>query len=76
MLLDRRGFLAACSRAGITSALFPGVLYTLASQAQELPDTDQSKPPKITPDMIDQAAIMAGIGPFTDEQKKMGDQVS
>jgi Asp-tRNA(Asn)/Glu-tRNA(Gln) amidotransferase A subunit family amidase len=71
MPLDRRGFLAACSRAGITSALFPGVLYTLASQAQESPDTDQSKPPKITPDMIDQAAIMAGIGPFTDEQKKM-----
>ncbi len=71
MTLDRRGFLAACSRAGITSALFPGVLYTLASQAQESPDTDQSKPPKITPEMIDQAAIMAGIGPFTDEQKKM-----
>ena len=71
MSLDRRGFLAACSRAGITSALFPGVLYMLASQAQESPDTDQSKPPKITPEMIDQAAIMAGIGPFTDEQKKM-----
>jgi len=71
MTLDRRGFLAACSRAGITSALFPGVLYTLASQAQESPNTDQSKPPKITPEMIDQAAIMAGIGPFTDEQKKM-----
>lgn len=71
MPLDRRGFLAACSRAGITSALFPGVLYTLASQAQESPDTDQSMPPKITPDMIDQAAIMAGIGPFPDEQKKM-----
>jgi Asp-tRNA(Asn)/Glu-tRNA(Gln) amidotransferase A subunit family amidase len=71
MTMDRRGFLAACSRAGITSALFPGVLFTLASQAQESPNTDQSKPPKITPEMIDQAAIMAGIGPFTDEQKKM-----
>jgi Asp-tRNA(Asn)/Glu-tRNA(Gln) amidotransferase A subunit family amidase len=71
MTLDRRGFLAACSRAGITSALFPGVLYTLAAQAQESPDTDQSKPPKITSEMIDQASIMAGIGPFTDEQKKM-----
>ena len=72
MTLDRRGFLAACSRAGITSALFPGVLYTLASQAQELAAyMDQSKPPKITPEMIDQAAIIAGIGPFTVEQKKM-----
>jgi Asp-tRNA(Asn)/Glu-tRNA(Gln) amidotransferase A subunit family amidase len=69
--MDRRGFLASCSRAGITSALFPGVLYTLASQAQEPAYMDQSKPPKITPEMIDQAAILAGIGPFTDEQKKM-----
>jgi Asp-tRNA(Asn)/Glu-tRNA(Gln) amidotransferase A subunit family amidase len=32
---------------------------------------DQSKPPTITPEMIDQAAIISGIGPFTDEQKKM-----
>jgi Asp-tRNA(Asn)/Glu-tRNA(Gln) amidotransferase A subunit family amidase len=71
MALDRRGFLAACSRAGITSALFPGVLYTLASQAQEPAYMDQSKPPKITHEMIDQAALLAGIGPFTDEQKKM-----
>jgi len=71
MNLDRRGFLSACTSAGITSALFPGVLYTLAVQAQESASTDQSKPPKITGEMIDQAAIMAGIGPFTDEQKKM-----
>jgi Asp-tRNA(Asn)/Glu-tRNA(Gln) amidotransferase A subunit family amidase len=71
MTLDRRGFLAACSHAGITSALFPGILYTLAAQAQEPAYTDQSKPPKITPEMIDQAAIMAGIGPFAAEQKQM-----
>jgi Asp-tRNA(Asn)/Glu-tRNA(Gln) amidotransferase A subunit family amidase len=71
MPLDRRGFLAACSRAGITSALFPGVLYALAAQGQQSSDNDQSKPPKISPEMIDQAAIMAGIGPFNDEQKKM-----
>jgi len=71
MTLDRRGFLTACSRAGVTSALFPGVLYALASQAQEPSYMDQSKPPKITPEMIDQAAMMAGIGPFSDEQKKM-----
>lgn len=71
MNLDRRGFLAACSRAGVTSALFPGALFTLASQAQQADHTDQSKPPKITPEMIDQAAIIAGVGPFTDDQKKM-----
>lgn len=71
MNLDRRGFLAACSSAGITSALFPGVLFTLAAQAQEATGTDQSKPPKITPEMIDAASVLAGVGPFTDEQKKM-----
>jgi Asp-tRNA(Asn)/Glu-tRNA(Gln) amidotransferase A subunit family amidase len=71
MTLDRRGFLTACSRAGVTSALFPGVLYTLAAQAQESPNSDQSKPPKITAEMIDEAAIMAAIGPFTAEQKQM-----
>ena len=27
--------------------------------------------PKITPEMIDQAAELAGVGPFTGEQKKM-----
>jgi Asp-tRNA(Asn)/Glu-tRNA(Gln) amidotransferase A subunit family amidase len=71
MTLDRRGFLTVCSRAGISSALFPGILYTLAAQAQESEATDQSKPPKITPDMIDAAAEMAGIGPFTAEQKQV-----
>jgi Asp-tRNA(Asn)/Glu-tRNA(Gln) amidotransferase A subunit family amidase len=71
MPLDRRSFLSACTRAGISSALLPGVLYTLAAQAQEAPGTDQSKPPKITPEIIDQAAIIAGVGPFTAEQKQM-----
>ncbi len=80
MTLDRRGFLAACSRAGITSALLPGILYTLAAQAQEpapQPSPNANPPatppglPKITPEMIDQAAALAGVGPFTAEQKQM-----
>jgi Asp-tRNA(Asn)/Glu-tRNA(Gln) amidotransferase A subunit family amidase len=71
MTLDRRGFLTTCSRMGIASPLFPGILYTLAAQAQSSENTDQSKPPKITPEMIDAAAVMAGIGPFTVEQKQM-----
>jgi Asp-tRNA(Asn)/Glu-tRNA(Gln) amidotransferase A subunit family amidase len=71
MPIDRRSFLTACTSAGVASTLFPGVLFTLAAQAQENESTDQSKPPKITPEMIDQAAMIAGIGPFTDEQKKM-----
>ena len=74
MAFDRRGFLTACGRAGITSALMPGILFALASQAEEAQGQaylDQSKPPVITPEMIDQAAVLAGVGPFTAEQKKM-----
>jgi len=78
MTLDRRDFLAACSRAGITSALLPGILYTLASQAAEGQQQLVKGPPghasawdKITPEMLDQAAQLAGVGPFTAEQKKM-----
>ncbi len=72
MTIDRRGFLAACRGVGITSALLPGALYTLAAQAQEsAPDSKSAELPKITAEMLDQAAILAGVGPFTDEQKKM-----
>jgi Asp-tRNA(Asn)/Glu-tRNA(Gln) amidotransferase A subunit family amidase len=80
MTLDRRAFLNACRCAGIASPLLPGILLTLAAQAQEAaPDATSSagaaaKPPalpKITPEMLDQAAELAGVGPFTAEQKKM-----
>ena len=75
MTLDRRSFLSACSRAGVASPLLPGILYTLAAQSQEPgPDSSKEKKPefaKITPEMIDRAAELAGVGPFTDEQKKM-----
>jgi Asp-tRNA(Asn)/Glu-tRNA(Gln) amidotransferase A subunit family amidase len=66
--LDRRRFLSACTTAGVSSALFPGVLYTLAIQAQEANPNDAFK---VTPELIDEAARMAGVGPFTDEQKQM-----
>ena len=89
MSFDRRAFLNACTRAGIASPLLPGILYTLAAQAQEVlvlartreasgtpnPGTaaDSARPalPKITEEMIDRAAELAGVGPFTAEQKKM-----
>ena len=76
MTLDRRDFLSLCTRTGITSALLPGVLYTLAAQAEQAaPSSDSAtKPaelPKITAEMIDQAAAIAGVGLFTAEQKKM-----
>jgi Asp-tRNA(Asn)/Glu-tRNA(Gln) amidotransferase A subunit family amidase len=101
MTLDRRAFLNVCSAAGITSPLLPGILYTLAAQAQERQGTshpDELKPlagapgreqgnegtstgapatpparelPKITPEMLEQAAALAGVGPFTADQKKL-----
>ncbi len=71
MRLDRRAFLNACTSAGIASPLLPGILFTLAAQAQESAGANEAKLPRITPEMIDQAAMLAGVGPFTPEQKKM-----
>jgi Asp-tRNA(Asn)/Glu-tRNA(Gln) amidotransferase A subunit family amidase len=68
MTLNRRGFLAVCSQAGIASALLPGVLYTLAVQAQEA--TNPEKTFQVTSEMLDQAAALAGV-PLTADQKKM-----
>ena len=83
MTFNRRAFLNACTKAGIASPLLPGILYTLAAQAQEAapasgaatpPAGGEAKPPalpRITVAMIDRAAELAGVGPFTDAQKKM-----
>ena len=77
LTFNRRAFLNACTRLSVASPLLPGILYTLAAQAQEAsPDAKAgaAKPPelaKITPEMLDQAAALAGVGPFTAEQKKM-----
>jgi Asp-tRNA(Asn)/Glu-tRNA(Gln) amidotransferase A subunit family amidase len=60
MTLDRRTFLSLSGRVGLASTLFPGALYTLAAQAEAK---------KITPQMIDEAAEIAGVT-VTDEQKK------
>ncbi len=87
MSFDRRTFLNACTRAGIASPLLPGILYTLAAQAQEAAPAASSSAgpavgpaanpgasangggeakaptlPKITPEMIDRAAELAGVG--------------
>src|SRR3982074_3912338 len=77
--LDRGVFLGVCSMMGLGQTLLPGALFTLATQAKA-----QSSPlvgggevkastdgmTKITPEMIDAAAVIAGIS-VTDEQKKM-----
>jgi Asp-tRNA(Asn)/Glu-tRNA(Gln) amidotransferase A subunit family amidase len=68
-MFDRRAFLTVTGRFGLASTLFPGILYTLATQttpeaqAQEPANADQKTPelPKITNEMIDQAAALAGI---------------
>ncbi|MGA8159469.1 MAG: amidase [Acidobacteriaceae bacterium] len=74
MSLDRREFLAISGRFGLASTLFPGALYTLAAQAQaqsggETGSGATPELPKITPEMIDQAAALAGISiPAVDRQ--------
>ena len=63
MALDRRTFLAVSGRFGLASTLFPGALYTLATQAQAQ-TTSKGKAPKyakITPEMIRQAAQIAAV---------------
>jgi len=58
-MFDRRRFLAACSALGVSSTLFPGVLWALASGK-----------PAITKDMIDQAATIADVA-IPDDAKAM-----
>ncbi len=59
MSLDRRRFLNACSSLGFASTLLPGVLYTIAAEAEDA---------KITAALIDHAALIAGI-PIEPDQK-------
>lgn len=75
MTLDRREFLSVTGRFGLASTLFPGALYTLAAQAeaQTPPEQDHPAPAKITPEMIAQAAALAGITiPPEDVQAMLG----
>jgi Asp-tRNA(Asn)/Glu-tRNA(Gln) amidotransferase A subunit family amidase len=71
MVVNRRAFLNACSAAGIASPLLPGILWTLAVQAQESGGNGEVKLKKISAEMIDRAAELAGVGPFSDAQKKL-----
>ncbi|HET9284065.1 MAG TPA: amidase [Candidatus Angelobacter sp.] len=58
-MLDRRAFIAVCSRLGLTSTLLPGVLWAMAENK-----------PKFTKEMIDSAAKIADV-PIADEYKDM-----
>jgi Asp-tRNA(Asn)/Glu-tRNA(Gln) amidotransferase A subunit family amidase len=71
--LDRRQFLTVCSAAGLANTLLPGALLALASQpaeAQAGSAGDKPATPKITPEMLDAAAAIAGIT-LTAEQKTL-----
>ena len=67
--LDRRRFLAVFSALGLSQTLLPGVLFGM-TQAQSPTATKAPSLEKITPEIIDAAAVIAGIT-VTDEQKKM-----
>ncbi|HUY80200.1 MAG TPA: amidase [Acidobacteriaceae bacterium] len=75
MPLDRRSFLTITGSAGLASTLFPGTLFTLATQAQAQTKSAPGAPklPPITQDMIDQAAALAGITVTPDQAKMMLD---
>ena len=69
---SRRRFLGVCSAVGLGQTLLPGVLFGMAAQAQSSasPGADAHELTKITPEMIDAAAVIAGIS-LTAEQKTM-----
>jgi len=67
--LDRRRFLEVCSVVGLGRTLLPGVLFGMTVQAQN-PSAAKPELDTITPEMIDAAAVIAGIT-VTAEQKKM-----
>src|SRR4051812_5131298 len=71
---DRRHFLSVCSAFGLSSTLFPGVLYGMTQAAAAAPAQQPNAPkkeePKITKDMISAAAAIAGVE-IKDEYKDM-----
>jgi Asp-tRNA(Asn)/Glu-tRNA(Gln) amidotransferase A subunit family amidase len=71
-LVDRRRFLGVCSAVGLGQTLLPGVLFGMAAQAQGSAGAgvSGSELGKITPEMIDAAAVIAGVS-VTAEQKTM-----
>jgi Asp-tRNA(Asn)/Glu-tRNA(Gln) amidotransferase A subunit family amidase len=76
IMLDRRRFLAVCSQFGFASTLLPGALYAIAAQADAAGQASSGEPEhtasllKITPEMVEQAAALAGI-PIAPDQIAM-----
>jgi Asp-tRNA(Asn)/Glu-tRNA(Gln) amidotransferase A subunit family amidase len=73
IMTSRRRFLGVCSAVGLGQTLLPGVLFGMAAQAQSAgkpAGADAHEMAKITPEMIDAAAVIAGVSP-TAEQRTM-----
>jgi len=72
MTASRRRFLGVCSAVGLGPTLLPGVLFGMAAQTQSsaTPSAEAHEMAKITPEMIDAAAAIAGVS-LTAEQKTM-----
>jgi len=69
----RRRFLVVSTAAGLGGTLLPGALLALAAgsgEAQAAAADAKTDFAKITPEMIEQAAILAGLS-FTEEQRKI-----
>ena len=62
-MLDRRNFISTCSKFGLAGTLFPGVLWGMVQE-------QGNAAPKITADMITQAAIIADV-PIPPEDREM-----
>src|SRR5438105_9622577 len=73
---DRRKFMAVCSSIGLTSTLFPGVLWGMAQEGSSPATTPgpqpspSPSPKKITAEMIAGAAAIAGVS-IEDSQKQL-----
>lgn len=67
------GILYALAAQAQEAAPAPGPAAMPAAGAAAVPAAEAKAPewPRITDEMIDRAAELAGVGPFTDEQKKM-----
>jgi Asp-tRNA(Asn)/Glu-tRNA(Gln) amidotransferase A subunit family amidase len=72
---SRRRFLTVSAAAGLGSTMLPGVLLALATPGAEAQAAagaadEAAQLPKITVEIIEQAAVIAGIR-FTEEQRKV-----
>jgi Asp-tRNA(Asn)/Glu-tRNA(Gln) amidotransferase A subunit family amidase len=79
IMMDRRRFLAVCSQFGFASTLLPGTLYAIAAQAQTDANAAPSATPsllKITPEMVEQAAALAGVSIAPDQIPMMLDKLN